>query len=94
MAEACTPSPSARRKLSLSGYIPPVESLDATLSMLAAQRYVLMLDAGMEKCEERGEPLTALQRFTLLTAGQLVRGDWSEPMPEAGENLVQRPPIT
>jgi hypothetical protein len=32
-----------------------------------ARWYVLMLDAGMKKCEKDGRPLTDDQRFTLLT---------------------------
>ena len=42
----------------------------------------------MTRCEERGEPLTPSQRFTLLTAGQLALGDWRAPMPEEGDGDV------
>jgi hypothetical protein len=51
--------------------------LDAALSELAVGWYLTMLDAGIRKLEERGEPLTFEQRFILLTAGQLALGDWS-----------------
>jgi hypothetical protein len=47
--------------------------------------YVRFPDAGMARCEQRGEPLTASQRFTLLTAGQLALGDWRAPIPERGD---------
>ena len=58
-----------------------MEPLDA-LGELAVRWYVHMLDAGIRKCEEDGQPLTEEQRFTLLTAGQLALGDWSEPLPD------------
>lgn len=51
------------------------------LGELAARWYVTMLDAGIEKCEEAGQPLTDEQRMILLTAGQLAIGEWSEPLP-------------
>jgi hypothetical protein len=51
------------------------QRLDA-MGELAARWYVQLLDAGMNRCETIGEPLTDKQRFTLLTAGQLALGDW------------------
>jgi hypothetical protein len=56
------------------------ERLDAAMAELASRWYVRLLDAGIARCERRGEPLTDSQRFTLLTAGQLVFGDWREPL--------------
>ena len=58
--------------------------LDAALFELASRWYVQMLDAGMRKCEQTGQPLTDEQRFVLLTAGQLPLGDWREPLPDEG----------
>jgi hypothetical protein len=55
---------------------------DAALSEFAVRSYLMMLDAGIRKLEERGEALTFEQRFTLLTAGQLALDDWSEPLPD------------
>jgi hypothetical protein len=59
-----------------------VDSRLDVLGELAARWFVVMLDAGIRKCEEREMPLTPEQRFTLLTAGQLAIGDWSEPLPD------------
>jgi hypothetical protein len=53
---------------------------DATLAELAIRWYVQMLDTGMRKCEQTGQPLTDEQRFILLTAGQLAVGNWYEPL--------------
>jgi hypothetical protein len=52
------------------------------MSELAVRWYVRMLDAGIRKCEQSGQPLTDEQRFILLTAAQLAIGDWSEPVPD------------
>jgi hypothetical protein len=52
------------------------------LSELAVAWYLALLDAGMDKCEERGIALTFDQRFTLMSAAQLALGDWTEPIPE------------
>jgi hypothetical protein len=54
------------------------QPLDA-LGELAARWYVEMLDAGIERCERIGSPLSDEQRFILLTAGQLALGDWKKP---------------
>jgi hypothetical protein len=59
--------------------------LNAATSELAARWYVRLLDAGIARCERRGEPPTDSQRFTLLAAGQLALGDWRAPMPERGD---------
>jgi hypothetical protein len=58
------------------------EHLDRAMSEIAARWYVPLLDAGIDRCEQRGQPLTDFQRFTLLTAGQLALGDWRAPIPE------------
>jgi hypothetical protein len=61
------------------------ERLDRAMSEPAIGWYVRLLDAGIARWEQRGEPLTDSQRFTLLTAGQLALGDWRAPMPERGD---------
>lgn len=53
-----------------------LELLGWHISISEARTYVAALDAGLDRCERIGEPLTFEQRFELLTAGQLLLGNW------------------
>jgi len=67
------------------------------ISIGMARNYLAALDPGLQRCERIGQPLTFEQRFELLTAGQLLLGDWhlrpgedNPPLPSNGWENVPR----